>query len=267
MIHAEFGGPTPVSLSNYYRGGGLVPNTPANQNIPTSGPIALSHFYGAAAIVNDPPVWSTNSNLGYHTANSSIGIQLRADDPESGPVTYSVTSYLPSWLTLSPTGYLQGTAPPESDPAGRAYGFEVDATDNMGATTTKLFNIRIRPAQATWFSPSMTLDGSDGGPQNFYFYVNDPNGDAQIMQTPGFSLPPNSTLLQEWPESTQPNLKGVTLRGNIIPVGDYTIYLDLVDQYATTTRAFYIKITPAGSGSGGGGGGGGGGDQGGVVAN
>lgn len=47
QIAAEFGGSVPHSLSEYYRGGGLVPNTPGNAGIPTSGAISLSNFYGA----------------------------------------------------------------------------------------------------------------------------------------------------------------------------------------------------------------------------
>ena len=39
-IATEFGGTVPHSLSEYYRGGGLVPNTPGNAAIPTSGQIA-----------------------------------------------------------------------------------------------------------------------------------------------------------------------------------------------------------------------------------
>jgi|SRR6478736_10246567 len=49
MIAGEFGGSTPHSLSEYYRGGGLVPNIPANSGIPTSGSISFSHFYGGTA--------------------------------------------------------------------------------------------------------------------------------------------------------------------------------------------------------------------------
>ena len=48
QIAAEFGGSAPYSLSNYYRGGALVANTPANAGIPTSGTIRLSNFYGAS---------------------------------------------------------------------------------------------------------------------------------------------------------------------------------------------------------------------------
>lgn len=47
-IATEFGGTVPHSLSEYYRGGGLVPNTPINSAIPTSGQIAMGNFYGSA---------------------------------------------------------------------------------------------------------------------------------------------------------------------------------------------------------------------------
>lgn len=47
QIRAEFSGTNPVGLASYYRGGGRVPNIPANNNIPTSGPIGVTSFYGA----------------------------------------------------------------------------------------------------------------------------------------------------------------------------------------------------------------------------
>lgn len=46
-IAGEFGGTVPHSLSEYYRGGGRVPNTPTNSNIATSGAINMGSFYGA----------------------------------------------------------------------------------------------------------------------------------------------------------------------------------------------------------------------------
>ena len=46
-IADEFGGTPPDNLSEYYRGGGLVPNTPTNANVPTSGAIRIGNFYGA----------------------------------------------------------------------------------------------------------------------------------------------------------------------------------------------------------------------------
>lgn len=50
-IVAEFGGTAPYLLSQYYRGGARVPNGPAaNGNIPTSGVIKFSDFYGATSV-------------------------------------------------------------------------------------------------------------------------------------------------------------------------------------------------------------------------
>lgn len=69
-IRLEFGGSAPVSLSQYYRGGPLVPDIAQNVGIPTSGTISVGNFYGAAfadlvpnsvdwANINMNPVGST----------------------------------------------------------------------------------------------------------------------------------------------------------------------------------------------------------------
>lgn len=50
-IQTEFGGTNPIDLSEYYRGGGLVPNTALNAAIPTSGVISVSDFYGSANLL------------------------------------------------------------------------------------------------------------------------------------------------------------------------------------------------------------------------
>lgn len=44
-IQSEFGGSSPISLSEYYRGGSYV--TTNNSNVPSSGIIRISNFYGA----------------------------------------------------------------------------------------------------------------------------------------------------------------------------------------------------------------------------
>ena len=46
-IVGEFGGSTPHSLTEYYRGGSLVPNITVNNGVPTSGAISLTDFFGA----------------------------------------------------------------------------------------------------------------------------------------------------------------------------------------------------------------------------
>jgi hypothetical protein len=47
-LQTEFGGSNPIAISEYYRGGGLVPDVAVNANVPTSGQISLSNFYGAS---------------------------------------------------------------------------------------------------------------------------------------------------------------------------------------------------------------------------
>lgn len=48
-IQTEYGGTNPAAISEYYRGGGLVPNAAPNLSVPTSGAISFSNFYGGAA--------------------------------------------------------------------------------------------------------------------------------------------------------------------------------------------------------------------------
>jgi excinuclease UvrABC helicase subunit UvrB len=53
QVQAEFGGSHPISMSEYYQGGAYVPTTVSfgkdssiNSNIPASGVIRMSNFYG-----------------------------------------------------------------------------------------------------------------------------------------------------------------------------------------------------------------------------
>ena len=48
-IAGEFGGSTPHSLSEYYRGGGLVQSHSGTSGIPSPGTISFSQFYGKTA--------------------------------------------------------------------------------------------------------------------------------------------------------------------------------------------------------------------------
>lgn len=50
QIRAEFGGPTPINILNYYRTGPYVQNHSGTASIPVSGPITVpNHFWGASA--------------------------------------------------------------------------------------------------------------------------------------------------------------------------------------------------------------------------
>jgi len=49
-ICSEFGVSHSTPLNSFYRGGGIVPNSSANNNVPTGGTISLQNFYNASKI-------------------------------------------------------------------------------------------------------------------------------------------------------------------------------------------------------------------------
>jgi len=61
QIATEFGDTAPNSMSDFYRGGSLVPDAPANTSIPTSGAIGIGNFYGATNRVAVPLIISANT--------------------------------------------------------------------------------------------------------------------------------------------------------------------------------------------------------------
>lgn len=63
-IASEFKDSTPYSMSEFYRGGGRVMNTPSTINIPLSGEIKFSNFYGAQNYFTYNETISTNT-VGY----------------------------------------------------------------------------------------------------------------------------------------------------------------------------------------------------------
>lgn len=59
QIQGEFGGSNPISLSEYYRNGGLV--TSNNTSVPTSGTISVSNFYGTVRRIFIPITISSST--------------------------------------------------------------------------------------------------------------------------------------------------------------------------------------------------------------
>lgn len=104
-IAGEFGGSVPHSLSEYYRGGGLVPNSPINAAIPTSGTIAMGNFYGAANRVAIPLVISSpavnydvynNRGPSYVPGISDITVTVNPGIFVGSPSTGSYAMLVPS---------------------------------------------------------------------------------------------------------------------------------------------------------------------------
>ena len=106
----EYGGSAPHSLSEYYKGGGLVANHANNPNVPTSGTISLSNFYGAS---NTPPYDNT------YSINGASGTR--------GVILGSGTNY--GWAASASGGY-----------GGTTYGSSGSANDTsaqFGSNSTK----------------------------------------------------------------------------------------------------------------------------------
>lgn len=61
-IVGEFSDSTPHSLSEFYKGGGKVPDAAGNGNVPTSGAISMGDFYGAVNRIAISLTISSNTN-------------------------------------------------------------------------------------------------------------------------------------------------------------------------------------------------------------
>jgi hypothetical protein len=71
-LATEFPDTTPHSLSEFYRGGGKVPDAAGNSAVPTSGAISLGNFYGAVNRVAINITLSSNqTNYVLNTAKAS----------------------------------------------------------------------------------------------------------------------------------------------------------------------------------------------------
>jgi len=122
-IATEFGGTVPHSLSEYYRGGGLVPNSPTNAAIPTSGTIAMGDFYGSSnrvaytltisASTNNYDVY-TNRGPSYVAGASDITVQVNPGVTVGSTSTPTYAMLVPSsfsptdTITIINNGLIQG---------------------------------------------------------------------------------------------------------------------------------------------------------------
>lgn len=115
-IQTEFGGSNPASLSEYYRGGSYV--TINNSNIPESGGISFSNFYGGTKIWSGTVTTNqTNFNVySWATSNGYSGSGPAQVTIASGVYIYSTgiytaglsTGVFPSTLYLINKGYIMG---------------------------------------------------------------------------------------------------------------------------------------------------------------
>ena len=108
-LATEFQDTVPYKLGDYYRGGALVPNANVNNNVPTSGAIRLSNFYGATERIE--VTITIASNTTNYTLNTSAvpgyvaGVMDITFVINSGVSLFSTSTATPA---LSITGFTAG---------------------------------------------------------------------------------------------------------------------------------------------------------------
>lgn len=161
-IATEFGGSVPHSLSEYYRGGGLVPNTPTNSAIPTSGTISIGNFYGSANRV------AVNLTIAGNTYNYDV---FTNRGPTYSPGSSDIT------VTVNPGVTVGSTSVP-------AYAMLVPSSFSPGDTVTIVNNGVIQgmggagggggASPPAFALPSPSYNGAPGAGGGNALYVNRP---------------------------------------------------------------------------------------------
>lgn len=141
MIRTEFGVSGTVSMSQLYRGGGIVPNTPVNAAVPTSGTIKFSNFYGASkvslAVTASDIYRSVRRDVGDPNILLISGTTSTTVTGNTGPVTYT-------WERISGSSLIGISSTTAANPtfsSNVAVGTIVEATwrvtvANSGATAS-----------------------------------------------------------------------------------------------------------------------------------
>ena len=136
----EFGGSTPHALTEYYRGGSLVPNTTTNASVPTSGSISLTDFFGSSSVTN----WTTVVTVGVVTG---LFTQSGFSSGIFGSLSDSTVDFLSGTPTVSRIEFASlGTTPVL---------FKINGSGNSGWTTIKIGSLTLNRTDANSFSDGL----------------------------------------------------------------------------------------------------------------
>ena len=250
-IQTEFGGTNPIDLSDYYRGGGLVPDSGPNAAIPTSGVISVSDFYGSAnslsldftvqgAVVNRTN--GTYAGVSIGTANASRMVVLQggtngAASSYTAPTSITINgtamtrvSSLSSFIAWAkvPTGttatiVISGGTTSATGYATRIFTFN---TINTTATQTAVNSIAITTA-TTSGSRSMTTNpvATDG----VFIWSGTLWGGGPVI--------PSLTVASNNPGGATATLTGITAQGTATTWGAYSTCSTADSRYAQITAS------------------------------
>ena len=175
-IQAEFGGTNPISMSEYYRGAGFT--TDNNTNVPTSGTITITNFYGAQ---NSVAMAYEIIGAGGEGGGGSYG----GTGAAGGSSSFSGTNFTTVTSTGGTGGISQGYYTGQSG-ASSYYGIggEGGLNSDSGNQTPGY------PAPST----SYGAGGGGGGSAPFAAYNGGGGGGAATRQSGTIDVIPGSTI-------------------------------------------------------------------------
>ena len=167
--------------------------------------------------------------------DEAVSVTVQATDAESTISGYAVTQgNLPAGLTLDgATGAITGTS---TEQTTTTYTFTIEATDSVGNTNTRQFNIQIVNAAPVWSSPAegATEELTSNSAGSITLNATDPEGEA-VSYTSG-TLP-----------------AGLSLSGNVISgtptvQANNSVAVTASDGFASSVRNFFINVLIAPTG-------------------
>lgn len=115
QVAQMFGGATPHSLSEYYKGGSYVLTTDTVPNVPTSGTISLSNFHGAEIVESYVATVTagTARNNEYNALGSTVSLEVNTSGDMVG--TGNTLDFTKDWITGTPRSVYQARFTKMSD--------------------------------------------------------------------------------------------------------------------------------------------------------
>lgn len=153
-IQGEFGGSNPISLNEYYAGGGLVPSGTSGTNgpVPTSGTISISNFYGTS---NVPPLSVSANNVSetFFGFSPSGSVNSSAQSPGTTP-SGGASPYTYAWTHLSTSG---GSTPSISSSTAQNPFWTATVSDGDPSISTWRVTVTDNAAQTASDDITVTL--------------------------------------------------------------------------------------------------------------
>ena len=161
--------------------------------------------------------------------DDAVSVTVQATDAENTIAGYAVTQgNLPSGLSLNTTtGAITGTS---TEQTTTTYTFTIEATDSVGNTNTRQFNIQIVNAAPVWSSPAegSTTDIQLNTSGSITLDATDPEGEA-VSYTSG-TLP------------TGLSLSGNVISGTPTVEANNSVAVTASDGFSSVVRNFYINV-------------------------